>query len=57
MEKKENDNLFLETIRYHFASSVSELKGNSLYLANENISVADLAQIITKPAGDIVAFF
>jgi translation initiation factor IF-2 len=56
-EKNKNDNLFLETIRYHFANSTNELRGNSLFLTEESISVSELAKIIGKQVSEIVSFF
>lgn len=56
-EKNKNNILFLETIRYYFANSINELRGNSLFLSDENISVSELAKIIGRSTSEIVAFF
>jgi translation initiation factor IF-2 len=56
-EKNKNNNLFLEIIRYHFANSTNEFRGNTLFLADESISASELAETIARPVAEIIAFF
>jgi hypothetical protein len=57
MKKNENVDLFLEIIHQKLSNQASELKGDSLYLSTESISVVELAEIIGKSASEIIAFF
>ncbi|KLL05315.1 MAG: translation initiation factor IF-2 [Mycoplasmataceae bacterium RV_VA103A] len=59
LNKQENasDNLLVEIIRRHILNNDNELKNNTLYLANENMTSAELGKIISRPVSEIIAFF
>lgn len=63
MKQKENNkviyeqnNLLLEVIRQNALKATNEFKNKTLYLA-KNITAAELGGIISKPVGEIIAFF
>jgi hypothetical protein len=57
MKKNESNDLLLEIIRHHAQNAINEFKGNNLYLTTENLTAAELGQIISKPVSQIIAFF
>lgn len=57
IKKNENSNFLLEIIRYDILNTTNEFKNHTLYLADENITSVDLGEIISKPVGEIIAFF
>ncbi|MEG7978406.1 MAG: hypothetical protein NY202_00330 [Mollicutes bacterium UO1] len=57
MKKNESDDLLLKIIRHNAPNAINEFKGSSLHLATENITAAELGQIIGKPVSQIIGFF
>jgi hypothetical protein len=57
IKKNEDSNLLLEIISRDILNSTNEFKNNTLYLADENINAVELGEIISKPVGEIIAFF
>ena len=57
MKKDESNDLLLEIIRKSAPNVVNEFKGNNLFLATENITAAELGEVVGKPVNEIIAFF
>src|SRR5437763_861861 len=47
MKKNGNNNLLLEIIRHNAANTTNQLKNNTLYLVDENVTAVELGEIIT----------
>ena len=54
--KNESNNLLLEIIRQNSSKATNEFKNKVLYLSG-NITAVELGEIISKPVGEIIAFF
>jgi len=56
IKKNESNKLLLEIVRQSISRAVNEFRNNTLYLV-ENITPTELGEIISRPAGEIIAFF
>lgn len=57
MKKTEHNDLLVEIIRQKVPLNLNELKEKCLYLESENITPAELAEILDKPTSEIIAYF
>jgi hypothetical protein len=57
MPKNEKNDLLVEIIRQKVPLNLNELRNKCFYLASENVTAAELAEVLGKPTNEIVAFF